>query len=70
MTPKTTPESPSKDEPWLWCLSRGRSRAEKMPAFNYSGELRPFPIMTPRNALNLRTVPAENIRPDYAETAA
>ena len=112
--PKHTPAKPSKEEPWLWCLSRGRSRAEKEPAFNYggregwlcvalhdahwsamcreamtrdfvgvfvqsvlvfvvstltAGDLRPHPIMTPRNPLHLRTVPAGVARPDYAETA-
>ena len=69
MTPKHTPENPSKDEPWLWCLSRGRSRSEKEPPFSYGGDLRPYPIMTPRNQLHLRTVPEGNPRPDYAETA-
>lgn len=69
MTPKHTPENPSKDEPWLWCLSRGRSRAAKEPPFAYGGDLRPYPIMTPRNPLHLRTVPAGIPRPDYAETA-
>jgi len=40
-----------------------------MPPFNYAGPLRPAPIMTPRNALHLREVPAGIPRPDYAETA-
>ena len=31
MTPKSTPENPTKDEPRMYCLSRGRARAEKMP---------------------------------------
>lgn len=69
MSPKHTPENPNKDEPWLWCLSRGRSRSDKEPPFNYGGDLRPWPIMTPRNQLHLRTVPPEVPRPDYAETA-
>ena len=66
---KHDPENPNPSEPWLFCLSRGRSRAEKMPPFNYAGPLRPAPIMTPRNALHLREVPAGIPRPDYAETA-
>ena len=40
-----------------------------MPPFNYAGPRRPAPIMTPRNALHLREVPAGIPRPDYAETA-
>ena len=69
MTPKHTPENPSESEPWLYCLSRGRSRAKEMPAFAYGGALRPAPIMTPRNPLHLREVPESIPRPDYAETA-
>ena len=69
MNLKHDPENPNPSEPWLFCLSRGRSRAEKMPGFNYDGPLRPAPIMTPRNKLHVREVPAEIPRPDYAETA-
>ena len=69
MTPKHTPENPSESEPWLYCLSRGRSRAKEMPPFAYGGALRPAPIMTPRNPLHLREVPESIPRPDYAETA-
>jgi len=57
MTPKSTPESPTKDEPWMWCLARGQKRADALPPFAYK-ELKPHPIMTPRNALHLRDVPA------------
>ena len=66
---KHSPENPNPSEPWLFCLKRGRSRSEKMPGFNYAGDLRPAPIMTPRNELHLREVPAHIPRPDYAETA-
>ena len=65
MTPKSTPEKPTKDEPWMYCLSRGRARAEKMPPFNYGGPLRPYPIMTPRNTLHLRDLPANVPVTDY-----
>lgn len=66
---KHGPENPNPSEPWLFCLRRGRSRSETMPSFEWGGELRPAPIMTPRNELHLREVPAHVPRPDYAETA-
>ena len=69
MTPKSTPENPTKDEPWMYCLSRGRARAEKMPPFGYAGPLRPYPIMTPRNPLHLRDLPPNVPVTDYYEDA-
>ena len=45
---------------WLYCLQRGGARAKAMPAFDYTGPLRPQPISP------YRTVPEEIARPDYA----
>ena len=47
---KHDPENPNPSEPWLFCLSRGRSRGRRCPPFNYAGPLRPAPIMTPERA--------------------
>lgn len=41
-------------------MERGASRAKTMPAFDYRGPLRPYPIAPPR------TVPDSVPRPDYA----
>jgi methionyl aminopeptidase len=45
---------------WAYCTRRGRARAAAMPAFEWTGELRPYKIGPPR------AVPASIPRPDYA----
>eukprot|EP00897_Mesotaenium_endlicherianum_P005562 jgi/Mesen1/5033/ME000025S04431 len=47
---------------WLFCLERGAARTLSMPSFNWTGELRPYPISP------MRTVPKHIARPDWAST--
>ena len=44
MTPKSTPEAPTKETQWLYCTDKGSGRAEKMPHFKWTGDLRPAMI--------------------------
>jgi methionyl aminopeptidase len=44
MKPKSTPEAPTKETQWLYCTDRGMGRAEKMPNFKWTGDLRPAKI--------------------------
>ncbi|GBF95512.1 methionine aminopeptidase 1A [Raphidocelis subcapitata] len=53
-------KSASLADGWAFCTRRGRSRAATMPAFNWTGDLRPFKIGPPRQ------VPEHIARPDYA----
>lgn len=45
---------------WLYCLRRGQSRTAKLPHFDWTGTLRPFPISSKR------PVPAHIDLPDWA----
>ncbi|KAA3462164.1 Methionine aminopeptidase 1A-like protein [Gossypium australe] len=47
-------------EGWLYCLRKGQSRTPKLPPFNWTGTLRPYPISVKRN------VPAHIDNPDWA----
>ncbi|GJP54996.1 hypothetical protein CLOM_g13990 [Closterium sp. NIES-68] len=47
---------------WLYVLRKGQTRAGKMPPFDWTGPLRPFPV-APRCP-----VPAHIPRPDWADT--
>eukprot|EP00884_Botryococcus_braunii_P001642 jgi/Botrbrau1/11479/Bobra.0360s0006.1 len=51
----------SKDA-WLYCTNRGAGRSRVMPAFNWTGPLRPY-VISPT-----RTVPDHIPKPDYALT--
>ncbi|KAG9452419.1 hypothetical protein H6P81_005323 [Aristolochia fimbriata] len=45
---------------WLYCLKKGQSRTSKLPHFDWTGPLRPYPIS------NRRSVPANIEKPDWA----
>lgn len=60
--PKKPVEKKEEQEPWLYCTRKGRGRSGNMPAFDWTGALRPFPI-SPTLA-----VPRAIARPDYADT--
>ncbi|TVU32061.1 hypothetical protein EJB05_23779 [Eragrostis curvula] len=47
-------------EGWGYCLRKGRSRTLKLPAFGWTGPLRPYPIS------KMRMVPDEIEKPDWA----
>ncbi|XP_028754180.1 methionine aminopeptidase 1A [Neltuma alba] len=53
--------SDSHGEEWLYCLRKGQARIPKMPHFDWTGMLRPYPI-SPK-----RTVPAHIDKPDWAD---
>ena len=46
---------------WLYATQRGKARSNKMPPWNWTGDLRPYPIGP------TRTVPDHIPRPDYGE---
>ncbi|KAE8038714.1 hypothetical protein FH972_011193 [Carpinus fangiana] len=48
------------DEGWLYCLKKGQARTPKLPYFDWTGTLRPYPISS------RRAVPAHIERPDWA----
>ncbi|KAK4372019.1 hypothetical protein RND71_007403 [Anisodus tanguticus] len=50
--------SPSDD--WLYCLRKGQARTPKIPHFDWTGTLRPYPIS------KKRIVPAHIDQPDWA----
>ncbi|CAI7823057.1 unnamed protein product [Closterium sp. NIES-54] len=52
--------APYLQQGWLYVLRKGQTRAAKMPPFDWTGPLRPFPV-APR-----RPVPAHIPRPDWA----
>ncbi|CAI5520187.1 unnamed protein product [Closterium sp. Naga37s-1] len=54
--------APFLQQGWLYVLRKGQTRAAKMPPFDWTGPLRPFPV-APR-----RPVPAHIPRPDWADT--
>ncbi|MCO5575893.1 hypothetical protein L7F22_029699 [Adiantum nelumboides] len=45
---------------WLYCLKKGQTRSAQLPLFDWTGDLRPFPI-SPR-----RLVPEHIVCPDWA----
>ncbi|KAF8364646.1 hypothetical protein HHK36_033382 [Tetracentron sinense] len=48
------------DEGWLYCLKKGQTRTSKLPHFDWTGKLRPYPISSHR------IVPAHIDKPDWA----
>ncbi|CAO2834912.1 unnamed protein product [Amaranthus hypochondriacus] len=48
------------DEGWLYCLRKGQTRTSKIPHFDWTGSLRPFPISSKRY------VPSHIELPDWA----
>lgn len=54
----TTPGFP---EGWGYAVQRGRGRSREMPMWNWTGDLKPYPI-SPK-----RVVPPSIPRPDYAD---
>jgi methionyl aminopeptidase len=70
MKPKSTPEAPTKETQWLYCTDRGMGRAEKMPNFKWTGDLRPAKIShDERYFRGMLAVPENVVRTDYAETS-
>ncbi|KAL6495397.1 Microtubule-associated protein 1A [Orobanche gracilis] len=61
-----TPENPGEEnlglpnDGWLYCLRKGQSRTLKIPSFDWTGNIRPYPI------LKRRSVPAHIDLPDWA----
>ncbi|XP_042503796.1 methionine aminopeptidase 1A-like [Macadamia integrifolia] len=58
-----TPEEQSStlpNEGWLYCLKKGQARAAKLPHFDWTGTLRPYPIS------KQHPVPAHIDKPDWA----
>ncbi|KAE9610759.1 putative methionyl aminopeptidase [Lupinus albus] len=53
--------SVSLGEGWLYCLKGGRARTPKLPHFDWTGTLRPYPISSKR------IVPAHIDKPDWAD---
>ncbi|GMN18780.1 hypothetical protein TIFTF001_046843 [Ficus carica] len=47
-------------EGWLYCLKKGQARTPKLPYFDWTGPLRPYPISS------RRAVPAHVVEPDWA----
>ncbi|XP_056174083.1 methionine aminopeptidase 1A isoform X2 [Syzygium oleosum] len=45
---------------WLYCLKKGQGRTPKLPHFDWTGTLRPYPISS------MRTVPSHIDQPDWA----
>ncbi|KAL0425834.1 UNVERIFIED_CONTAM: Methionine aminopeptidase 1A [Sesamum radiatum] len=60
------PENPSEqnsaspNDGWLYCLRKGQARTPKLPHFDWTGQLRPYPIS------KRRPVPAHIDQPDWA----
>ncbi|KAI8545363.1 hypothetical protein RHMOL_Rhmol07G0034000 [Rhododendron molle] len=52
--------SASPNDGWLYCLKKGRARTPKLPHFDWTGSLRPYPIS------RRRAVPADIDQPDWA----
>ncbi|KAL8128762.1 LOW QUALITY PROTEIN: hypothetical protein V2J09_017917 [Rumex salicifolius] len=50
----------SENESWLYCLKKGQARTLKLPHFNWTGTLKPFPISSNR------TLPDHIDLPDWA----
>ncbi|KAF2315377.1 hypothetical protein GH714_039063 [Hevea brasiliensis] len=48
------------NEGWQYCLRRGQSRTPKLPHFDWTGKLRPYPISP------MRVVPSHIDQPDWA----
>ncbi|KAJ1413604.1 Creatinase/aminopeptidase-like [Sesbania bispinosa] len=56
-----TQNSDSLGEGWLYCVKGGQGRTPKLPHFEWTGALRPYPISSKR------IVPAHIDRPDWAD---
>ncbi|GAU25667.1 hypothetical protein TSUD_265940 [Trifolium subterraneum] len=56
-----TQNSDSLGEGWLYCSKRGQGRTPKLPYFDWTGALRPYPIS------GKRIVPAHIVIPDWAD---
>ncbi|KAL5073235.1 hypothetical protein RYX36_012219 [Vicia faba] len=56
-----TQNSDSVGEGWLYCVKRGQGRSPKLPYYDWTGALRPYPI-SPK-----RIVPAHVVIPDWAD---
>ncbi|KAF7112451.1 hypothetical protein RHSIM_RhsimUnG0228100 [Rhododendron simsii] len=52
--------SASPNDGWLYCLKKGQARTPKLPHFDWTGSLRPYPIS------RRRAVPADIDQPDWA----
>ncbi|KAG5538606.1 hypothetical protein RHGRI_019241 [Rhododendron griersonianum] len=52
--------SASPNDGWLYCLKKGQARTPKLPHFDWTGSLRPYPIS------RRRAVPADINQPDWA----
>ncbi|CAL5398007.1 unnamed protein product [Camellia sinensis] len=50
----------SSNDGWLYCLKKGQARTPKLPHFDWTGTLRPYPIS------EKRMVPAHIDQPDWA----
>ncbi|XP_031269636.1 methionine aminopeptidase 1A-like [Pistacia vera] len=48
------------NEGWLYCLKKGQGRTPKLPHFDWTGALRPYPISS------MRSVPSHIDLPDWA----
>ncbi|KAJ7950952.1 Methionine aminopeptidase [Quillaja saponaria] len=53
--------SDSLNEGWLYCLKKGQARTPKLPYYDWTGTLRPYPISSKR------IVPANIDKPDWAD---
>ncbi|KAJ6675530.1 METHIONINE AMINOPEPTIDASE 1 [Salix viminalis] len=60
MKAKEEENSDGSREGWLYCTKRGQSRSPKLPHFDWTGGLRPYPISP------YRIVPPHIDRPDWA----
>ncbi|KAG5069377.1 hypothetical protein JHK85_001754 [Glycine max] len=60
LSPPGTQNSDSLDEGWLYCLKRGQARTPKLPHFDWTGPLQPYPISSKR------IVPDQIDKPDWA----
>lgn len=47
------------NDDWLYCLKKGQARTSKLPNFDWTGPLRPYPISS------RRVVPASIEKPDW-----
>ncbi|KAK8464723.1 hypothetical protein PHAVU_010G080400 [Phaseolus vulgaris] len=56
-----TQNSGSVSEGWLYCLKSGQARTPKLPYFDWTGSLRPYPISSKR------VVPDQIDKPDWAD---
>ncbi|XP_071931398.1 methionine aminopeptidase 1A isoform X2 [Coffea arabica] len=60
LSPGNEQDATSPASSWLYCLKKGQARTLKMPNFDWTGTLRPYPISKKRE------VPAHVEQPDWA----